>query len=51
MNKLNIGYDQGTIYQLNATTNPTTNVANGTWLLAVDTAVWFVFFNGTWYQQ
>jgi hypothetical protein len=51
VSRTNIGYDLATIYQLNATAKPTSNVQNGTWLLAVDTATWFVFFNGTWYPQ
>lgn len=49
--QVNIGYDEGTIYQLNATAKPTSGITNGTWLLAVDTAIWYVFFNGVWYAQ
>lgn len=49
--RFDIGYDATTIYQLAATTKPTSGIKNGTWLLTVDTATWYVFFNGTWYAQ
>jgi len=36
---------------LAADTKPTTNVPNGRIALEVDTATWYVFYNGTWYAQ
>ena len=35
---------------LSSETKPT-DLPNGTPLLEVDTATWYVFYNGTWYAQ
>ena len=35
---------------LSSETKPT-NVADGAILLEVDTALWYVFYNGAWYVQ
>jgi len=43
--------DSSYMVQLAATAKPTVGVPNGRVLLEVDTATWFVFFNGTWYAQ
>jgi len=32
-------------------TKPTTGVPNGRIALEVDTATWYVFYEGTWYAQ
>jgi len=36
---------------LAADTKPVVNVPNGRVALEVDTATWFVFYEGTWYEQ
>jgi len=36
---------------LAADTKPTTKVPNGRVALEVDTATWYVFYEGTWYAQ
>ena len=36
---------------LSTDTKPTTGIPNGRIALEVDTATWYVFYNGTWYAQ
>jgi len=36
---------------LSTDTKPTTNIPNGRIALEVDTATWYVFYEGTWYAQ
>jgi len=36
---------------LSTATKPTVNVPNGRTALEVDTGIWYVFYEGTWYPQ